>query len=377
MVRKGKEGRSFMVQTYIVYIGTWIVCVFLAWLADRMDQKRYAWAIVALLTLVAGLRSFSVGIDTANYVEKYQLIAAGEGEYAYGLEEGFKLFCRLLAAISESGTWLLLVMAFLTNALIVLRFWDLRRVSWFPAMIFCYYGAFYFMSLNGMRQFCAVAIVFYATRFLYRKQLLPFLLGVLLACLLHKSAVLGLLFVFEELRQWRTLNQRERVLSLCCLGALPIIIAYVAVLVARYVKYFEVTQTDFGLMLPVKAMLFGVSLIFVCQMARRARCEAAPAAGLATDWTEDTTVEIPGICRAYALGLLLTFFGYIFTTHFERIGWYFYIFEGVYYGTLRRDKDRLNRVVFGLCIALLVLRAFFYSLTHDSQGTVPYRFFWQ
>ena len=359
-----------MIQTYVIYFGTPLLCGILAKQAAKRDKKIYVWLIIAVLTLISGLRSYQTGLDTYNYLSKISLISAGQPEYAYGFEESFKTICFLLSKISDNSTFYLCVFAFITNALIMLRLWDFRRISSFLWMVLCYYFCFYFMTMNGIRQFCAVAIVFYATRYLNQKRLLPFLAGVIIAVLFHRSALVGLIFIVEELWQWNQLNQRQRVVLIFCTAALPLAIIGAFTIGAEYRHYFTYTSFDVGLMIPAKVLFYLITLIFVHQIYKQMMRSKTTSASMMTPEI------IPGICAAYILGLGLTALGYMYA-QVERIGWYFYLFEGAYLGILQKDETRLNRYVFGGIAALLIGYSFIYSITHNSQGNVPYLFFWQ
>lgn len=361
-----------MIQTYLVYFGAPLVCGFLSNQATKRNKTIYVWMIIAVLTLVSGLRSYQTGLDTYSYLSKIQLISVGQSELAYGFEESFKMICFLLSRIYNNSTFFLCVFAFITNALIIFRLWDFREISSFLWMVLFYYSCFYFMTMNGIRQFCAVSIVFYFTRYLNQKKLFVFLIGVMIASLFHQSALIGLVFLLEEIRQWRTLNQREKMLLLCCISAMPIALHYIFSASTRYKHYFQATNIDVGVMLPIKILLYLVTLIFMYQIYKRMML--SPIKSISCSATSPDA--IPMICTAYILGLLLTMFGYMYA-QVERIGWYFYLYEGAYYGILQKDTDKVNKYVFGGCIAILIGYSFIYSILHNSQGNIPYLFFWQ
>ena len=113
-----------MFETYLVYIILLIFCFGTAAIASKKNKKIYILGIIFALTFVSGFRSYSVGLDTERYVEFFQLIAEGRSEYAYGLEESFKMVCAILYKIVEHPTFLLLVFAGITNTFIILRLWD-------------------------------------------------------------------------------------------------------------------------------------------------------------------------------------------------------------------------------------------------------------
>ncbi len=361
-----------MLLTYAVYLGTAAVSCSLAYLAASTNKRKYIWWIIGILTLVAGLRGESVGLDTRGYLQRFEVIAAGKIEFAYGLEISFRLICWALSLISSNGTFFLLVFALLTNLLIVLRFWDFRDISSFPWMILCYNLLLFHMTMNGLRQFCAVAIVFYATRYLHQKKLLPFLAGVAIAFLFHQSAVIGLAFLAERLFQWKDLNWKQKTFFIGCLALIPVAMFFILPMIARYEKFFSSVQLAFGIMIPAKLLVFFFSLLFAWQYYKRVKASPVQL----TAQTVGMSERIPGVCLFYFLGLLLTGVGY-FYTHMERVGWYFYLYEGIYYGMLRRDRDIYTRYFFGACNLALLAYGFVNSILDNAQGTIPYVFFWQ
>ena len=58
----------------------------------------------------------------------------------------------------------------------------------------------------------------------------------------------------------------------------------------------------------------------------------------------------------------------------ERISWYFYVYEGVFYGALLKNTERGTKIPISCGIFLLIAYGFWYSLSHDSQGVMPYLF---
>ena len=68
---------------------------------------------------MAGLRAYSVGIDTANYVRDFELIMSGTIRYVYGLEKSFMLICRIILFICGNASFALFVFALITNIIII------------------------------------------------------------------------------------------------------------------------------------------------------------------------------------------------------------------------------------------------------------------
>lgn len=359
-----------MIGSYLIYIGLSVFIWTMACWANRRDQKGYVWLIIGVLTLVAGLRDASVGMDTANYLRLFDLIDKKQFSYAYGLEEPFKYLIFVILKIVPSKQFVLVLLALIANACIIIRFWELRKLSSFSCMVLCYYMAFYFMTFNAMRQFCAVGIVFYCTRFLDRKKVLYFVLGVLAAWLFHRTALIGFIYLALNCLRWKELPTRQRLLYIFAVLCIPVLIPVALKMFASYARYFKEPTLDIGMMLLLKFAFLVASMIFAFGLHRR--YSYLRNGDLLTE-EDHYRIRVTGIAYTGALGLAIL--GYIFP-HAERIGLYFYMFEPVYFGILLKGKKPLNRVLFFYFIAFVIGYSFVYSMTNNSQGNMPYAFFW-
>lgn len=63
-----------MLLSYIVYFGLLIECWIFSYFAEKRNRKLLIWVIILSLTMAAGLRAYSVGLDTPSYVEKFSYI---------------------------------------------------------------------------------------------------------------------------------------------------------------------------------------------------------------------------------------------------------------------------------------------------------------
>lgn len=360
-----------MAMSYVWYIGVLVACWLLARFADQYNSKKCVWGIVAILSLFAGLRAYSVGIDTDNYVALFKIIENGDFKYAYGLEESFKYICYIFLKIIPSNSALLTFLALITNGLTVWRFWDFRRVSAFPTMVAAYYMGFFFISLNGMRQFCAIAILLYFTRYLNRNQNLKYLGGVLLATLFHTSGWIGLAFYGINLLRWKKLGIKGKLFYIGIVALSPALIAFLLLQMIRYTGYFDDGGDGVGLMVPIKIALFCASLLFIYLLYGRKNHFGDP-----DIWTDSEKSGLMLATLAYGAGLALIFMSY-FIPVLNRVGWYFTAYEGIYMGSLLRTKHKLHRFIFGICVIVVLGYGFVAAMTGNDQGTMPYLFVWQ
>lgn len=355
-----------MLLSYAIYFGLLILCGVCACLADRRDSKPLLWVIIAALTLVAGLRDYSVGLDTQGYVEMFSYIYRGMFRYAYGLEESFKYICYGILHIIPSASFLLGLLAFMTHAPILLRFWELRKISSLPCMVLFYYMSFYFISLNAVRQFVAVAIIFWGTRYLEQKKILPYVLCICAAALFHRTAVIGLLLLLLNLFQWRDMSRGQKRLYLLVGLCFPVIIILLVKEFEKYSRYLTEVSFDLGLIIPVKIALWLLCLFLMAHSAVYPR--------FLSGISSAERFELRVSSANYLLALLLAAMAYIFPTFIERISWYFYIYEGVFYGTMLRNTEKETKLPLAGIIFVLIAYGFWRSISHNSQGTMPFLF---
>ena len=353
-------------QTYFVYILLLFWVVLFSNQAQKTQKKTYLWLIVLALTFIAGCRAFTVGKDTESYIRIFQYLENDMWDWAHG-EIGFKWFSRIFLEVFNDYTFLLLFYAFVTNALIILRLWDFRRISSFPWMIVCYYISFYFMTMNIMRHCFAIAIVFYATKYLERKKYLKFLFFIGIATLFHTSSLIGIGFIVLDVFQWHYLNRKQKVLIVAMFFALPVIIYFILKAVAGYEHYFNTAnEASIGFMIIAKLALYILGLLLFYKV--------RPIKEGYDDSIERDIYSIRCAKLYYLLGLLLTSLGYFFL-YMERIGLPFYLFECVYFGMLVKITN--GKQIFRIALSLLLLYLFITDLISNGQGVLPYIFVWQ
>jgi len=358
-------------MSYVLYIGVLFTCWMLARFADQYNNKKCVWAVVIILTLFSGLRAYSVGIDTSNYVNSFNLIEDGELRYAYGLETSFKYICYGFLSIIPSSTALLTFLALITHGFIIWRMWDFRQVAAFGTMVACYYMGFFFLSLNVIRQFCAIAIVVYSSRFLSRHQNIRYLIGVMIASLFHTSALIAVVFLGLKLLRWKQLEKKEKAFYLSTAVLSPLLGSYLISRMVRYEGHLLFVGFDGGTMVPIKIAFYVGTLLFIYAFYGRSNHFA--------DWDilkEETAGDIQMVHIMYGLGLMMLLASYFFPV-LNRAGLYFSIFECFYMGTLVRTKHELHRGVFGFCSIMIVGYGFIMAMLENEQGTMPYLFIWQ
>ncbi|WP_227394776.1 EpsG family protein [Jeotgalibacillus aurantiacus] len=163
--------------------------------------NRFLIAIAALiLALVSGLRS-NIG-DTFNYKDIYERNDF-TWEYIFSEKDyGFGILQRYLKLLSEDPQILLFTTGIITNILIVLILFKYSRMIEISLFVYIT-GGFYLVSMNGIRQTLAAAIMFTATKFLIERRFLPYALIIVFASFFHQTALVMLpIYFIVGARAW-------------------------------------------------------------------------------------------------------------------------------------------------------------------------------
>lgn len=319
--------------------------------ANATQNKKYLLILILGLSLLSGLRGENVGIDTPHYMNAFSLIIDGHERYVYGFENSFKYLCVIVLSFIKSPTVLMLLFATLTNAFVILRLWDFKGISNFTCSVISYYILFYFLTMNIMRQMCAVAILFYFTRFINTEKYFIFIFGVLVAIQFHTSAAIGLVFLALEIIKWNKLKKRSKLLIIIGAFSSVAIIPLLFRNFDRYDHYFDASNNRIGFLMLIKVILLLLAIID-----SNSRC---------------IKINDENVTVYYILGILLNSFGY-FYTYMDRIGIPFYIFECIYVGLVFKNnfvKGLLKYAYIGIYVML-----FINILRYGGQGQIPYYF---
>lgn len=160
--------------------------------------------------LLAAIRK-DVGTDFYNYQVLYREISAIQTfrefvDKSMRTEPGYMLLNIAVHRIFHSEQ-----MVFAVSALLIYAFFFAGIIQEHKSHsailgLFVFYTCFFFMSMNIIRQYIAIAMIFYAMRFLCERKGGHFFLWVMLASLFHDTAVLMLPFYFlygnKEWNRW-------------------------------------------------------------------------------------------------------------------------------------------------------------------------------
>ncbi|WP_078553414.1 EpsG family protein [Bacillus alkalicellulosilyticus] len=139
------------------------------------------------LSLVSGLRT-NIG-DTYFYRHAYELKTLTLDHVLAEKDIGFGILQMGLQRISSDAQILIFTTAILTNFLIIFALYKYTRLFEIGLYVYITSGMF-LVSMNGIRQYLAAAIIFAATKYLLEGNWIRYMIVVLLASTFHQSALI-------------------------------------------------------------------------------------------------------------------------------------------------------------------------------------------
>ena len=210
----------------MIYIVFFLISCFLIWLSEKSPSRNignfFAFIAILLSCILAGMRADTIGTDVRTYVEPMYNAAKQSSSFSsymgqrwyviwrYMYVNKFEIGFTTLVYLTEKLGGSLGTVLFFINALIVAPIYlGLKRMNkpypvWLGMLIF--YLLFYNTSLNLMRQWIAMAVLFYALSCLINNEKEKYFIFVALACLFHTSALMGIAIYFLYIYSCR---QRE------------------------------------------------------------------------------------------------------------------------------------------------------------------------
>ena len=205
--------------------------ILLAVSPNAQKRKLYIALMSINWILISGLRGLSVGADTLSYRRRFEHTLSTpwselfENFYVVyvneeGKDPGYAVFEKIVQIFTDNYQVYLVIVA--AVFFIGLAFW-ISRYSSEPCMSYLIFSSFLFgfYALTGLRQTIAtVLVVFIGSKLIEKRKFLPFLLVVLVAFTVHKSAICFLPFYFLS----RIPVNKKSILAVFC--TTPILFLY-------------------------------------------------------------------------------------------------------------------------------------------------------
>ena len=181
----------------IIYILMTLISLLFVYLSTKAKNKKIKilFEIFASIPffIISAIR-YKVGTDyTFRYVGDFQNISKGID--VENLELGFKLIIKLCLIFSQNSQWLFVFTSAMITFFIMMTIFSESRNTIMSVLIF-FIGGFFFQSLNMVRQFLAMAIIFFSYKYLFEnKKIKYFLMAIFVAFFIHSSSIVMLILL--------------------------------------------------------------------------------------------------------------------------------------------------------------------------------------
>ncbi len=382
-----------MVMVYIVCF--FVSCAFF-WLSEKCKSRffRNALAMVAILIpcVLAGMRADTIGTDVKVYVEPIYMAAKESHSlsiymnqrwfviwrymYVSKFEIGFSLMIFLIQKLGGSFAIVLFFIQLLIVAPIYIGLKKIHKQYPICFGMFVFYCLFYNTSLNMMRQWIAMAILFMAFSYLISEEKKKYCILTLVACLFHTSAIMGftILVVYKYSTKKREyiklgnfkLNEEMAPIKIFVYGCVVLLSLNIITIILSKIglsKYIGYIQGDNGLyLLPYQILLrLPILILFVVRWKNILR--------------EDKLAPFYGSMLVLDLltSQLMSINAYAF-----RIGSFFSEYDMLSYSALvyaGNRKYRTNRyVTLFYVLAYMMYYWIYYYVITGTHATFPYMF---
>lgn len=188
-------------MAYLVCFGLSIFFAYLS-LKETNRYRKFAFLIIsaALPIILAGLRDFSIGIDVENYrINKIQYWPSAVSsdsvwEYMASNDWAEPLFSLFMGIIAQTTGCFRLFLLLSHTAIIAGVYVGAMRLKKHadPALVIAlFYLIFFNHSLNIIRQYMAMALIFAFLKDIEEKRFIRYSVVVLIASLIHSTALLA------------------------------------------------------------------------------------------------------------------------------------------------------------------------------------------
>lgn len=368
------------------------------------NRKWFVGSSFFFITVLAAFRKYTVGIDLeAHYANRYSTIAHLPWSQltsfykAHTYDLGFIVFDKILGTISDNPQFFIIVTSVIIYGLTARYIY--KHSDDVVLETFLFVTSFTMMMyMNIIAQALAIAIVLFGLDFLAERKYLKYIICVLIATTIHKSAIVCIAFI----PLINLPNKRKYVIEYIlavCVGSLfldRIISVLIKTFFSEFSVYFEAGSYH-GAGINVSAnSLFQISmhalalLIAFVFLYKNGKTEEPKlilyAQKRISPWNRKmVTNEVGQLPTNFLMYMSVTacvFRIIVYQSYiFSRMGFYFYFFS---FSLLARGisgikKSSNKKIVAGfLYLYMLVMFFVFYKTAGvNSYGVLPYMFFWK
>lgn len=175
----------------LVYIIMLVLSVILSMVAQKYKNNKKIYVLFAIFSaipfiIVTAIR-YDVGTDYFyRYIYDYNLLQAGQK--VTNLEIGFKFIHKIALLLNNSQLIFVISAIFITSFI----FFTIYRDSKNPitSIILYFIGAFFFQSLNMVRQYMAMSVILCSYKYIINREWIKFSICMITSILFHVTSII-------------------------------------------------------------------------------------------------------------------------------------------------------------------------------------------
>lgn len=306
-----------------------------------------------LLWVIAGFRE-GVGTDYYPYMDYFYKTDVYT-LFNNPFEWGFYYLNKILNIATGNPRFIFLVVSFIILFVIneaLLKF----SPNYYLSILLFINLYFYFNSLNIMRQFIAVAIIFYSIKYIYERDLKKFTISIIIASLFHLTSLFFWFMYFIVQRKYKLFIYIFGIMfSFLFVFLFPYIVNFLVVFMPRYQSYLTNMFTESSSNSVI--LIISTTLVFAYVLFRN------------KEWERKNII----LFNLVYIGLILNIAA-SFNFLFYRISIYFYIFVILLIPQLVEMVDKRYQNWVSAAIVSVTLVYCIYLLYSGNGEILPYRF---
>lgn len=205
-----------MIYYYAIILIALFFCLFLK--DENKKQKKIVIAImVILLSLLSGLRHYTIGNDTGNYLRHFEQITiyGADAIKMSSFEIGYNVFEYLVSFFSSNYNVFLFIVSLVINTSVGVFIYKYSRKAMFSFVLFILLR-FFFGEMNIIREYLAIAVFLTSMKYIENRKLIKFSIVTIIASLFHTSSLFA--FAIYFLYDMKLTPLKKYVLLVFCAG---------------------------------------------------------------------------------------------------------------------------------------------------------------
>ena len=347
---------------YIVLI--LLVLIFLLLSYRNRGRKVCVGFAYVLIVLIAGLRD-NVGTDYSMY-KSFFLYSNWLSVFSTNLEPVFTIIAKFTHTVFGSNYWtLFLVYAVITYAFICSNAVENEKNYWLSIYLFMAFG-FYTSSLNIIRQWLAIAFIVESTNQFGEKNIKRGIVFYILAALSHFSSLVFLPFLVTAMVIKKD-KTRVGIITASILiytfgSNINDFLKFILGLIPqfnKYIKYLNYAQIETNVFVfPMFCLVtYVMYYIFVVKYGKKEH------------FSRFNTISLNMVIWGFGISLVGTRI-----MIFERVQFYSIVYLIYALPAILEQMSKRNRQIVSVCMVILGLAFYIYSLNKNGGEPLPYKF---